>query len=199
LNGNRKPSQRFISSFRQFHLLESQKPKNLWSCSTMCSKTSHRFGLVFCIIAVQIYLYFLDTFLSLVHFYLLFPQFAPHLDTLRAYSSQSRVPSSSRLRSYSAHDDTLGPLLATLGSFANSSEFHWPAYASNVVIELWRNNGTQNDAMDEQLPSFSVRVLLDGSPLPLLAWNGEVCCVYLVFRCSQSNVSSSFCFIYFSF
>ena len=109
------------------------------------------------------------------------------------FTGAAPAANAARLRSHSAHDDTVGPLLAALGQWSNQSEFKWPAYAANVVVELWRNkpaaqstggSATTPDAAaaSPSASNFSVRVLLDGQPLPLLACNGAIVCDLEQFR-----------------
>ncbi|KAI9005267.1 histidine phosphatase superfamily [Gaertneriomyces semiglobifer] len=67
---------------------------------------------------------------------------------------------------HSGHDTTIGPLLGALG--ATGTDRRWPAYASNVVIELWKKKEDDNATQNEK--QLFVRVLYNGKVL-----QSEVC------------------------
>ncbi|KND04209.1 uncharacterized protein SPPG_01642 [Spizellomyces punctatus DAOM BR117] len=66
---------------------------------------------------------------------------------------------------YSGHDTTVAPLLGALG--ARGRQMNWPPYASNILIELWKQAKVDHEAL-------FVRVLYNGEPLDVewcdLSW-----------------------------
>jgi hypothetical protein len=81
-----------------------------------------------------------------------------------------------RLKVYSGHDSTLGPILSAL----NAKGADWPPYASTISFELWnpKKNETNSDHLD-----LSLRIIYNGEPMDASWCPNGVCKVrdYLVY------------------
>ncbi|PVU98518.1 hypothetical protein BB559_001492 [Furculomyces boomerangus] len=86
-----------------------------------------------------------------------------------------------KLSIFSAHDETLTNLL---GAFkANDEGILWPPYASNLAIELWKQNPSNG-----QSASHSIRILYNGKTLQVLGTKNEINKPWCDFNsCDYSN------------
>lgn len=57
---------------------------------------------------------------------------------------------------YSAHDSTIAAVLVALNrNNKHKMEYHWPPFAADIQIELWKNDVEKNNSNDE---NYFIRV-----------------------------------------
>ena len=68
---------------------------------------------------------------------------------------------------YSAHDTTVGALLVALNKGNDlKMDYHWPPFAANLIIELWKNEENKSE------PNYYIKVLyMEQVGVPLLRKN----------------------------
>jgi acid phosphatase len=80
---------------------------------------------------------------------------------------------------FSAHDSTVGPLMALLGGF----DHVWPPYASHIEFELWQSNS--------QPSQFFVQVKYNGEIPVLPGCGAQMCPVQLFSKVVLNNVPAN--------
>eukprot|EP01135_Chromosphaera_perkinsii_P005169 Nk52_evm2s320 gene=Nk52_evmTU2s320 len=74
---------------------------------------------------------------------------------------------------YSGHDDTIGILFSTL-FHSDGTDFFWPSFATNLVLEMWESNSDAKTGVREK----SIRALYNGRLMYLRGCAGIEFCPY---------------------